>query len=222
MPPGSPPFSRAAPPRDHSRAPHRGDSRVISTSTRPGSAMRLPGRPRQSLVEENASMRTVSLTALRRIAIDAQGYATRSRAGSDSGGGGGDPPPLVRATRLDLRGRAQPSDRARVARRRVQARHRAAAARARSRVRVLGARGVPASRRGVAAVRRPDARRRAALVRERRRDPSPPRGRDPGRDPSPRPARLAPLRRGAGRRPGCGTGSRRRRCSTGSGITATS
>ena len=64
----------------------------------------------------------------------------------------------------------------------------------RPRVRVLGARGVPASRRGVAALRRPDARRRPALVRGRRRDPSAPRGRDPGRDPRPRPARLAPLR----------------------------
>ena len=58
-------------------------------------------------------MRTVSLTALRRIAIAAQGYATRSRAGTARRGGGGDPPALVRAARLDLGGRAQPPDRAR-------------------------------------------------------------------------------------------------------------
>ncbi len=70
----------------------------------------------------------------------------------------------------------------------------AAAARARARVRVLGARGVPAARRGVAALRRPDAVGRSTLVRGRRRDASPSRGRDPRRDPCARPARLAPLR----------------------------
>ena len=42
----------------------------------PGRLPPLQARPRECLV------RTVSLTALRRIAIEAQGYATRSRAGS--------------------------------------------------------------------------------------------------------------------------------------------
>ena len=69
-------------------------------------------------------------------------------------GRGDDPAPLVRPARLDLGRRAQPPDRARLTRRRVQGRHRGAAARARARVRVLGARGVPAAGRGVAALRR--------------------------------------------------------------------
>ena len=44
---------------------------------------RLPGRlRRRGSVRENASVRTVSLTGLRRIVIEAQGYATRSRTGS--------------------------------------------------------------------------------------------------------------------------------------------
>ena len=85
MPPGSPRFSRATPPPDR---PQHATSRRRPSSlagTRSGSAVRrLPGRPASppSTLRENRSMRTVSLTALRRIAIAAQGYATRSRAGS--------------------------------------------------------------------------------------------------------------------------------------------
>ena len=99
-------------------------------------------------------MRTVSLTALRRITIEAQGYATRSRAGTAA---------EVEATirrlscvQLDSISAVERSHRIALASR-VGAYKAGTVARLlgrRARVRVLGARGVPAAGRGVAALRR--------------------------------------------------------------------
>ena len=98
-------------------------------------------------------MRRVTIAALRRIVIHAQGYASRARSASTARGGGGDSPALVRAARLDLGRRAQPPHRARVARRRLPERRGLPALAAGTGVRVLGARGVPAAGRGLAALR---------------------------------------------------------------------
>ena len=84
--------------------------------------------------------------------IAAQGYAARSRTGTRREVEDDDPRALVRPARLDHRGRAKPPHHARLACRRVSARDRLAPARPGPHLRVLGARGVPHPRRGVAAV----------------------------------------------------------------------
>ena len=99
-------------------------------------------------------MRRVSIAALRRIVIDAQGYASRARSGVDRRGGDGDSPALVRSARLDLGRRAEPPHRARVAGRRLPSDRGLPALAAGTGVRVLGPRGVPDPRRGLAALRR--------------------------------------------------------------------
>ena len=107
-------------------------------------------------------------------------------------------------------------------RRRVPARRRSPAPRRRAPDRVLGARGVPAAGRGLAALPARDGGRRAPLVRRGRpHAPAPPRAR-PRRDPrrAGRSARgTSTARRGRAR---CGAGSRRSRCSSCSGTTASS
>ena len=95
---------------------------------------------------------TVSATAVRRLAVAAQGYAGRYRRATGAGRRGRDPPALVRPARLDLDRRAEPPDRPREPRRRLPARGRLAAARARADLRVLGARGLPAPDRVLAAL----------------------------------------------------------------------
>ena len=83
-----------------------------------------------------------------------------------------------------------------------------AAAGPRPGVRVLGARGLPAAGRGLAAVRQRDAKRRPALVRRGGADPSSPgRARSSEEIRTARPVRLSPLR-GRDGRAGCGAGSR--------------
>ena len=139
-------------------------------------------------------MRTVSLTALRRIAIDAQGYATRSRAGSTA-----EVEAAIRrlsCVQLDSISAVERSHRIALASR-VGAYKPGIVPRLLGQGRVfeywaheaclLPVEEWPLF---VAQMRRG----RAPLVRGRRRDASAPRGRDPGRDPRPRPARLAPLR----------------------------
>ena len=116
-----------------------------------------------------------------------------ARAGGRGRGRG--PAALVRAARLDLGGRAQPPPGAVVADRRLPHGRGLVAARLGPDLRVLGARGMPPARRGLAALRRRDAKRRPALVRRGRADTSAPGRGDPGRDRRSRPARLAPLRR---------------------------
>ena len=186
---------------------------------------RLPGRLRspEARVRENASVRTVSLTAPAPDRDRGAGLCDALPRGLGSGGRGGDPPALVRAARLDLGSRAQPPDRARVARRRVQARHRAAPARG-------------------AAACSSTGRTRHACFRSRSGRCSSPRcgtGADGGTGTSARPIRTsrtrswprsasaarsarATSRERAREAAGCGTGSRRRRCSTASGTTVTS
>src|SRR6187402_295547 len=113
----------------------------------------------------------------------------------DRRGRGGRETPLVRPARLDLDGRAEPPDRARLPDRRLPARGRLEPAAPREAVRVLGPRGVPDPGGGLAALPARDAGRRAPLVRRGRPHPSPPpRGRA-RRDQGARRARLASLRR---------------------------
>ena len=108
--------------------------------------------------EAGRRMRTISLTALRRLVIAAQGYATRSRTGTT----------VARwrqairrlsCVQLDSISAVERSHRIAldVPRRRLPARHGPAAARPGPRVRVLGARGLPAAGRGLAALRLADA-----------------------------------------------------------------
>ena len=136
-------------------------------------------RGRSSTRENRAAMQTPSLApALRRLVIDAQGYAARSartarRARSRRRSAG------LSCVQLDSISAVERSHRIALASR-VGAYPRdtvAAAARQRARVRVLGPRGVPAAGRGLAAVPPADGRRRPPLVRRRRADAPAPRAR---------------------------------------------
>ena len=143
---------------------------------------------------KNAPMRTVSLVALRRLAIAAQGYSSRSRAGTSR-----EVEAAIRrlsCVQLDSISAVERSHRIALSCR-VGAYPEEAVPRllgSGPRLRVLGPRGLPAPRRGVAALRLADEAGRPQVVRRRRRDAPPPCRGDPGRDPGARAARLAALR----------------------------
>ena len=75
-------------------------------------------------IELHRASATIPLTAVRRLAIAAQGYAAADTARHDRGGRGGGAAALLRPARLDLDRRAQPPDRARATRGRIPARRR--------------------------------------------------------------------------------------------------
>ena len=109
-------------------------------------------------------METLSVVAARRIAINAQGYAGRARHGTTR-----DVERAVQelsCVQLDSISVVERSHRIALASRvgAYPARHRVATAARRPPVRVLGARGVPAAGRGLAAVPAGDGRRRPPLV----------------------------------------------------------
>ena len=142
---------------------------------------------------------TVSATAVRRLAVSAQGFAGRYRRAT-----GASVEAEIRrlsCVQLDSISTVERSHRIALTSR-VGDYPREAVSRLLARgpdLRVLGARGLPAPDRVLAALPDGDGERRPRLVRGRRQDASPPRRRDPRGDPRARPARVAPLR-GRGRR----------------------
>ena len=141
----------------------------------------------------------VSLTAVRRLVVGRQGFAPRFRRATRRRRSG-DPPAERRAARFDLRCRPRaPADAVR-AHRRLSARHGRGSAPHRTHLRVLGARGVAAADRAVAALpQRDGGRRPLGVARPGAPRPCGPRRARSRAHPCRRAARLARLR-GPGRR----------------------